>query len=262
MNLELYRVGQIESIHYVPDWISSSEEEFLLKSIHSSKTGWKCVSGRKLRAFGGTVFPAGLCKAPMPQWAKEVADKVSSFSRIFGGNANHILVNSYLPGQGIHPHEDGPLYYPAVAILSLGSTATLRFWLKNQDTMAESSLGFSKETGLSGTKNTYGREHGSFSSCRSSNTDSCGHTSNSGTPPLGCLCSVVCQPRSLLLFQHTAYTHSLHGIDFAPEDTVDSSTANAAQLGLQEGDTVPRAGLRTSLTLRRVPRSCGVRIQL
>ncbi len=46
------------------------------------------------------------------------------------GGANHVLVNAYLPGEGIMPHEDGPLYHPAVCILSLGSPAILRFWRK------------------------------------------------------------------------------------------------------------------------------------
>lgn len=31
------------------------------------------------------------------------------------------------PGEGIMPHEDGPLYHPAVAILSLGNPAVVRF---------------------------------------------------------------------------------------------------------------------------------------
>ena len=34
------------------------------------------------------------------------------------------------PGQGILPHEDGPLYQPTVLILSLSAPAVLRFWRK------------------------------------------------------------------------------------------------------------------------------------
>jgi hypothetical protein len=32
----------------------------------------------------------------------------------------------------LQPHEDGPLYHPVVLILSLGSLAVLRFWLKQE----------------------------------------------------------------------------------------------------------------------------------
>ena len=36
---------------------------------------------------------------------------------------NHVIMNEYLPGQGIMPHEDGPSYHPVVATISLGSHA-------------------------------------------------------------------------------------------------------------------------------------------
>jgi alkylated DNA repair protein alkB family protein 6 len=35
------------------------------------------------------------------------------------------LINEYLPGQGIMPHEDGGAYYPVVATVSLGGTVVL-----------------------------------------------------------------------------------------------------------------------------------------
>lgn len=37
------------------------------------------------------------------------------------------------PGEGIMPHEDGPLYHPAVAILSLGHPAVVRFARKRSE---------------------------------------------------------------------------------------------------------------------------------
>lgn len=46
------------------------------------------------------------------------------------GAPNHCLVNEYLTGQGILPHEDGPAYYPVVATVSLGSSAVLDLYPK------------------------------------------------------------------------------------------------------------------------------------
>lgn len=46
-------------------------------------------------------------------------DKVESSCGGLLTNLNHVLVNEYQPGQGIMAHQDGPLYTPAVAILSL-----------------------------------------------------------------------------------------------------------------------------------------------
>ncbi|GAB4816066.1 hypothetical protein N2152v2_003112 [Parachlorella kessleri] len=150
------------------------------------------------------------------------------------GGANHVLVNAYLPGEGIMPHEDGPLYHPAVCILSLGSPAILRFWRKG--------------------------------GCSEANTS---HQADidAASPIASCsgrqlAASVICEPRSLLIFQGDAYTACLHGIDFAIAETVDCSCLNAGACGLRPGDRVPRRGERTSLTIRRVLRTCGVRIKL
>lgn len=37
------------------------------------------------------------------------------------GKPNHVLINEYLPGQGIMPHEDGDAYWPVVCTVSLGA---------------------------------------------------------------------------------------------------------------------------------------------
>jgi alkylated DNA repair protein alkB family protein 6 len=47
---------------------------------------------------------------------------------------NHCLINEYLPGQGIHPHEDGDAYYPVVATVSLGSHIVLDVKAKSDHT--------------------------------------------------------------------------------------------------------------------------------
>ena len=50
-----------------------------------------------------------------------------------------VLVNEYLPGQGIMPHEDGKSFYPVVSTLSLGSHTILDLYeysdeVKNDET--------------------------------------------------------------------------------------------------------------------------------
>ena len=46
-------------------------------------------------------------------------------TNVFGdsphGKPNHVLINEYLPGQGIMPHEDGDAYWPVVCTVSLGA---------------------------------------------------------------------------------------------------------------------------------------------
>ena len=46
---------------------------------------------------------------------------------------NHVLVNEYIPGQGIFPHEDGGAYYSVVATVSLGSSIVFDVYDKSSD---------------------------------------------------------------------------------------------------------------------------------
>ena len=46
---------------------------------------------------------------------------------------NHCLINEYLPGQGIMPHEDGDAYFPVVATVSLGGSLVLDVTEKRKD---------------------------------------------------------------------------------------------------------------------------------
>ncbi|KAG8143648.1 hypothetical protein E2320_000842, partial [Naja naja] len=79
-------------------------------------------------AARGLPHPKGMVAEKLPPWLQCYVDRVSSLG-VFGGKAaNHVLVNEYQPGQGIMPHEDGPLYYPTVTTINLGSHTLLDFY--------------------------------------------------------------------------------------------------------------------------------------
>lgn len=66
-----------------------------------------------------------------------VDSKANIFHTSPHGAPNHCLINEYLPGQGIHAHEDGDAYYPVVATVSLGSHIVLDMKPKKVDTTGE-----------------------------------------------------------------------------------------------------------------------------
>ena len=136
---------------------------------------------------------------------------------------NHILINAYTCGQGIAPHQDGPLYKPLVAIISLDGPALLQFWPPRRD------------------------EHGARLA------PDLNATSTLRDPSA----SILCEPNSLLVFRSDAYETHWHGIESVQEDVLASHTGNLATLtgdlrGAPVGTTVPRGARRVSLTVRRV----------
>ncbi|XP_005862473.1 PREDICTED: alpha-ketoglutarate-dependent dioxygenase alkB homolog 6 isoform X5 [Myotis brandtii] len=107
--LEPFRVEQAPPvIYYVPDFISKEEEEYLLRQVFNApKPKWTQLSGRKLQNWGGLPHPRGMVPERLPLWLQRYVDKVSDLNLFGGLPANHVLVNQYLPGEGIMHHQPG-----------------------------------------------------------------------------------------------------------------------------------------------------------
>ncbi|KAI9029449.1 hypothetical protein DFJ74DRAFT_603236 [Hyaloraphidium curvatum] len=116
------------------------ESARLVERVNSApQPKWKQLSNRRLQQWGGVPSPQGMLPEPLPNWSVPICGKLASL-RVFdlagapdasgeGAAPNHLLVNEYLPGQGILGHTDGPLYFPCVATLSLGAHCVLDFEL-------------------------------------------------------------------------------------------------------------------------------------
>ncbi|KAI1902681.1 hypothetical protein AGOR_G00018520 [Albula goreensis] len=117
------------SVYYIPEYITEAEEAYLLQQVYKApKPKWTQLSGRRLQNWGGLPHPKGMLAEKLPDWLQQYAEKISALGTFAGKTANHVLVNEYNPGQGIMPHEDGPLYYPTVTTISLGSHTVLDFY--------------------------------------------------------------------------------------------------------------------------------------
>ncbi|KRY00043.1 Alpha-ketoglutarate-dependent dioxygenase alkB -like protein 6 [Trichinella pseudospiralis] len=82
----------------------------------------------------GLALVLGVCKITgliqvndIPFWLRVLMKRVCKSVPLFtpGNEPNHVLINEYLPGQGIMPHTDGPAYFPVVANITLGSHTVL-----------------------------------------------------------------------------------------------------------------------------------------
>jgi alkylated DNA repair protein alkB family protein 6 len=167
----------------------------------------------------------------MPPWlTNPVVDRISSLG-IFEGaphGINHCLINEYLPGQGIMPHEDGDAYFPVVATVSLGGILVLDVTEKRKvdgDVAAEDPKELKRWR-------------------------------------------ILQEPRSLLLTTGSAYTDTLHGIAEIMEDSNlgPDTVANWSLLGDREAIEA-KGGCNTrtdriSLTYRDVKKVSNVASKL
>ncbi|XP_048733508.2 alpha-ketoglutarate-dependent dioxygenase alkB homolog 6-like isoform X2 [Ostrea edulis] len=209
------------NIYYIPNFITEEEEQYLLHQVNSApKPKWTQLSNRRLQNWGGLPHPKGMVAEEIPQWLKIYTEKVAALGLFGDKMPNHILVNEYLAGQGIMPHEDGPLFFPVVSTISLGSHTVLEFYRPLN------------------AKNEYREdvpEQTSFDD--------------------RFVTSILLEPRSLVFVCDDMYKTYLHGISERTFDTITESIANIelCEMAKSVNDKLTRTS-RVSLTIRHVPK--------
>ena len=142
---------------------------------------------RRLQNWGGLPSLKGMIQEAIPEWLSEYCNKIAKLG-IFEDNVpNHILINEYLPKQGIMPHVDGPTYYPTVTTISLGSHTLLDFYKP-----------------INGVESTGEQEDNSIEKRY--------------------LFSLLLEPKSLLVLQDEMYKTYLHGIRELSQDQIDDKS--------------------------------------
>ncbi|KAK8750887.1 hypothetical protein OTU49_015042 [Cherax quadricarinatus] len=211
-----YRVQNAPAAaYYIPNFITQNEEEYLMQQIYAApKPKWKELAHRRLQNWGGLPHPKGMVEEPIPSWLQEQMDKITTLRAFEDKIPNHVLVNEYLPGQGIMPHVDGPMFYPTITTINIGSHSVLEFYTPLQ-------------------------LHEEMEQSRSLSMRNIG--------------SLLLEPRSLLILKEDMYTSYLHGISQVTQDTVTQDMFNFEQCTPMLGDVLTR-GKRISLTIRHVPK--------
>jgi alkylated DNA repair dioxygenase AlkB len=121
----------ISSLAYIPNFITTVEHDFLLSQIDQQP--WLTDLKRRVQHYGykydykartvGNYAYLG----PLPDWLSVLSKKLHDNS-IFLSMPDQVIVNEYLPGQGISAHSDCvPCFADTIASLSLGSPCVMEF---------------------------------------------------------------------------------------------------------------------------------------
>src|SRR5437868_3764199 len=90
-------IPAIPGLSYIPDYLIESEEQTLAQAIDAEP--WDTSWQRRRQPYGG-VYGSGSVAAPIPEWGKQLALRLFS-DGITPWPFDQMLVNEYLPGQGI-----------------------------------------------------------------------------------------------------------------------------------------------------------------
>ncbi|KAJ7092449.1 hypothetical protein B0H15DRAFT_833961 [Mycena belliarum] len=196
-DLSAHRIPGHDACYYIPDFLTEKEEEYLIRKIEEyPQQRWKQLTNRRLQLWGGELTSKNvLISQAMPPFVNAYPDIIDrlkgtgAFTASPHGKPNHIIMNEYLPGQGIMPHEDGPAYFPVVATISLGSHCIFHYYQYKKDDAPERAEGRSIDS----------------------------------TPVL----SVLLEPRSVVISEGALYRAHLHAIREIEEDVVTAGNAPA-----------------------------------
>ena len=127
----------INGLTYIPNFISKSEHDFLLKEI--DKQPWLGDLKRRVQHYGYKYdykfhkINYSMRIADLPIWLKDFAERLNQRG-FFKDTPDQVIINEYMPGQGITNHIDcPPCFSDTIASLSLGSQCVMNFTNKNDD---------------------------------------------------------------------------------------------------------------------------------
>lgn len=129
--------GHPPGFRYLPDWITTEEEQTLLAHIDSVPFSEVRMHGviakRRVVHFGWNygyeswkITPTD----PIPTWLLPLRDRAAVLIGVPGTSLEEVLVSRYEPGAGIGWHRDAPMFGPMVIGLSLLGVCRMRFQRK------------------------------------------------------------------------------------------------------------------------------------
>lgn len=116
---------------YLENFITSDEEEFLIENIDCMP--WDTKISRRRQQYG---FPYDIGKKklntleqvpPIPKWLDDTISIKLYDLKYMPQLAEQVIINEYLPGQGIAAHTDSPVFGPVVVSVSLLSPVVMEF---------------------------------------------------------------------------------------------------------------------------------------
>jgi len=118
-----------KGLFYIPDLVSVAEEIALLSAIDAQS--WLLDLRRRVQHYGfrydykARKLVPSMYLGPLPEWTVFLVDRLVSAGHM-PERPDQMIVNEYLPGQGISTHVDCvPCFGPAICSLSLGSQCVM-----------------------------------------------------------------------------------------------------------------------------------------
>ena len=125
------KLALIDGMAYVPNFLGPPEQEAVLREIDLQP--WRSDLKRRVQHYGYVYdykarrVDRSMYLGPLPPFAMALANKLVNL-KLFPQLPDQLIVNEYLPGQGISAHIDcEPCFGDTIATVSLGWAYEMEF---------------------------------------------------------------------------------------------------------------------------------------
>ncbi len=117
-------IPAIAGLSYHPNYISVADEMRLVAAI--DRGVWNETWERRRQLYGGSYGRGDDSAMPIPEWGLDLVARMQG-EGLTEKPFNHMLINEYLPGQGIASHRDYEPFDRTVVSLSLLAPCVMDF---------------------------------------------------------------------------------------------------------------------------------------
>ena len=124
-SLGLQEVPVVPGLKFLEDFLTTKEQAYCVERVDAATGEWRNDLSRRVQHYGWRYDYKARAITPdmhigaLPDWLSGLAQRLYDETGLFDRVPEQVIVNEYLPGQGIAMHTDHPGFGPTVCTISL-----------------------------------------------------------------------------------------------------------------------------------------------
>jgi alkylated DNA repair dioxygenase AlkB len=121
----LQEIKAVSGLTFYENFLTSEEQAQCVNQVDAAVNEWRNDLSRRVQHYGWRYDYKARSITPdmhigaLPDWLESLAQKLYDETGLFDRVPEQVIVNEYLPGQGIATHIDHPGFGPTVCTISL-----------------------------------------------------------------------------------------------------------------------------------------------
>ena len=121
----LPQIPAVPGLQFLAGFLTPEQQAYCVKRVDAAVDQWRNDLSRRVQHYGwrydyqARAITPDMYLGALPDWLARLAQKLYDETGLFDRAPEQVIVNEYLPGQGIAMHIDHPGFGPTVCTISL-----------------------------------------------------------------------------------------------------------------------------------------------